>query len=223
MLHLCYASLEAGKKPFFEASIVTLANQHSEQLMPRILQLCDTNKITLKDLDLLACSSGPGSFTGLRISMSTLKGISVATGIPLVSIPTLEAYYHCVDQLSSAVLSVIDAKKQRFYAALFVDGRRVTPDLDAELPQLEALLSRYDEVLLTGPDASLLAHRLSPSLHVRVDAPGSLNLGPILCRLAQEQYLSQGADDIGKGPVYVRKSDAEIALQQTIHAMEEHT
>ncbi len=219
VMHLCYARIEQDQKPFFEARALTSGNQHSEWLVPIILDVCKRNDVRLQDLDLLVCTSGPGSFTGLRIAMSTFKGISLATGIPLVTIPTLQAYQACISSHPHPVLAVIDAKKKRFYAALFQHGERLTADLDLEVPQIESLLASHPEALLIGNDAPYLASRLSRT-HL-VDTTSLLNLSLVLCMLGKECFESRGADAMDSGPVYVRKSDAEIALQETIRSLEE--
>lgn len=222
VMHLCYARLEEGKKPYFDVEAARLGNQHSELLMPRILELCRRNFIKIKDLDLLVCTNGPGSFTGLRIAMSTLKGLSLGTGIPMVSIPTLDAYHACVSYYPGPVLVVMDAKKKRFYAALFVDGQRVTEDLDATGEQIQALLESHSKVLVAGSDGSLLKERL-PQLEHKLVVPGQefLDLSLTLCYLGLAKYQREGADSPTQGPVYVRKSDAEIALLETIRSLEE--
>ena len=63
--------------------------QHSEELLSEIKSILSESNISFKDLNLLVATRGPGSFTSLRIGFSTLKGISLALGIPLVSVPTL--------------------------------------------------------------------------------------------------------------------------------------
>ncbi|MDD3929972.1 MAG: tRNA (adenosine(37)-N6)-threonylcarbamoyltransferase complex dimerization subunit type 1 TsaB [Sphaerochaeta sp.] len=222
VMHLCYARLEEGKKPFFDVEAARLGNQHSELLMPRLIALCNRNSIHIKDLDLLVCTNGPGSFTGLRIAMSTFKGISLATGIPLVSIPTLDAYHACVRSCHDPVLFAMDAKKKRFYAALFVDGVRATEDLDATDEQILALLKPYQTVLVAGSDAALLKQRLPQIAHkLIVSEQENLDLSLFLCHLGLAKYQAQGADSLSQGPAYVRKSDAEIALLETIRSLEE--
>lgn len=218
-MHLCLARFDEGKKPFFEKQVLTSGNQHSELLVVRILSMCERNSIRLCDLDLLVCTSGPGSFTGLRIAMSTLKGISLGSHIPMVSISTLQAYQACNRSESQAILAVIDAKKKRFYAALFKDGVQLSPELDLEVGQIESLLAPYPDALLVGNDAAFLATKLSKPY--RFDEISHLNLSLVLCTLGKEKFERFGADDLGNGPLYVRKSDAEIALQQTISSLEE--
>ena len=84
---------------------------HSENLLGEIKAMTDRAKIALKDIDLLICTKGPGSFTGLRVGMATLKGISLASSSPLVSVPTLAVIEKSVSSLwKGPILSVIDAK-----------------------------------------------------------------------------------------------------------------
>ena len=219
VMHLCLARFEEGRKNSYEVRVLTSANKHSELLVPAILDLCEHNTIKLKELDLLVCTSGPGSFTGLRIAMSTLKGISLATGIPMVTIPTLEAYQGCISSYPHAILAVIDAKKKRFYTALFQNGKRLTPDLDLEINQIEDLLAMHPDALLTGSDAACLASKLSKPY--TVDESAQLNLSFVLCTLGKKRFEDFGAEALDCGPAYVRKSDAEIALQETIKSLEE--
>lgn len=219
ILHLGFACLEEGKQPFYDLEVCTTARGHSEVLMPRILDLLGRNNLALKDLDLLVCTKGPGSFTGLRIAMSTLKGISLALGTPLVSVPSLKAIASCNSTYPHEVLAVIDAKKKRFYAALFKGGKRLSEDLDIDADGIQAMLENLVDPLLCGSDAPLLASKLSVPCRVNADSHQLLPL--MLCRLGKARFEEQGSDSPDDGPVYIRKSDAEIALQETLKSLEE--
>ena len=102
---------------------------------------------------------------------------------------------------------------------MFQAGERLTPDLDLDPLQIEHLLAPYPETLLLGNDASLLASKLSK--RYAVDESSQLNLSLVLCMLGKRKFEQCGADEADRGPVYVRKSDAEIALQETISSLEE--
>ena len=87
---------------------------HSENLLGEIKSMTKRAGIELKDFELLICTKGPGSFTGLRVGMAGLKGISLASSAPLVSVPTLSVIDESVKSLwKGPVLSVIDAKKKK--------------------------------------------------------------------------------------------------------------
>ena len=207
----------------YEVQVIANGRRHSESLVPLMLDLCERNGLSFRDLDLLVCTNGPGSFTGLRIGMSALKGISLASGIPLCSVSTMDALFGCVSHHPGAVITAIDARKKRYYTALFNEGKRVSADLDVTGAEMETLLEGYPSLLVTGFDAASFAGKLtSYEGELLVDENLSMNLTLTLIRMGWEKFQKEGADDIGVGPTYVRKSDAELALQDKIRSMEEN-
>ncbi len=92
---------------------------HSERLMTSIEYVLKQSGYTIADMDFFAVAIGPGSFTGLRIGLSTVKGFSYATGKPIVSVPTLEALAHNFPFSQYPVCTMLDARKKEVYAALF--------------------------------------------------------------------------------------------------------
>jgi len=92
---------------------------HSERLLPAIDRALSDARIALEALGGIAVSIGPGSFTGLRIGLSTVKGLAYATGLPVVGVPTLEAMAWSLPAARWQVCPVLDARKQEVYAALF--------------------------------------------------------------------------------------------------------
>jgi tRNA threonylcarbamoyladenosine biosynthesis protein TsaB len=197
---------------------------HSENLVPAIIELLKKRNISLKDLDLLACTAGPGSFTGLRIAMSALKGISSATATPLVSVKTMDLLASFTNFYPGVRVVAIDARKKRFYIALYRGDKRLCPDLDCHESEVIEMLQGEDHVLITGPDSDLFSKKLIEAgiKDIRLDIDNSpKNIALQLAQLAAVQFEAQGADPIGSGPVYVRKSDAEIALEKRIQALRE--
>ncbi len=194
----------------------------SENLMGEIKSLLERAGITFKDLNLLVCTKGPGSFTGLRIAMAMMKGIALACDVPLVSVPTLSAIERTVSPLwKGPVLSIIDAKKKRFYYRLSENGEALTPDMDESTERIvEEVKALGKTVLLTGPDAAVFykkAKEADSSVAVILDPDTPRNLSSSLITLAEEIYAEKGADDIGEGPVYIRRSDAEeMLIQKTL-------
>ena len=206
----------------YETQIVANGTRHSESLVPLMLGLCERNGLSFKDLDLLVCTNGPGSFTGLRIGMSALKGISLARGIPLCSVSTMDALFGCASYFPGAIIPVIDARKKRFYTALYAEGKRQSADLDVTVAEMEALMEGYASILITGFDGVAFAEKItSYKGKIFVDEKLSANLPLTLIKMGYEKFQKEGADDIGVGPTYVRKSDAELALQEKIRSMEE--
>lgn len=96
---------------------------HSEVLLPAVNLLCEATGLTVRDIDLFACTTGPGSFTGLRIGLSTTKGLALATEKPVVGISTLEALAHNAGGSPWALCPMLDARKDQVYAAVYRQGR----------------------------------------------------------------------------------------------------
>ena len=203
----------------YEERLVNGNFSHSEDLLLEIENLLLRAKKELKDLDVLICTRGPGSFTGLRVGMATLKGFASALDIPLVSVGTLEAIEKSVDFFSGKIISVLDAKKKRFYLRVSENNNVLLSDLDGNVNDILPVLNAGDTVLVTGPDAELFASKLSASLdslNIIIDNKAPRNLSKAMIELGLKQLEEIGADDIGQGPVYIRRSDAEEALLKRI-------
>lgn len=206
--------------------------QHSERLVPTITELCRDAGITTKDIELLACTRGPGSFTGLRIGMSALKGMAYALSRPLVSVSTMEVLANTVICFDGAIVTVMDAKKQRWYLAAFEKktedaATRIMPDTDGTEADLLKVLESYEKVLVTGPDAALFSPVLKSiygdSKVIITDTAWNKAVSVSLIECALRKLGNDGPDDIGQGPVYLRKSDAEIALEERKNKIGEKT
>lgn len=94
------------------------ANTHSTKLMPLIDSLLKSLNITINDIDLFACGIGPGSFTGIRIGVSTIKAFADVTGKPVVGVTSLEALATACSE-DGIICSLIDAKHDNLYFGLF--------------------------------------------------------------------------------------------------------
>jgi tRNA threonylcarbamoyladenosine biosynthesis protein TsaB len=184
-------------------------------LLKEVQSILSRAKIELKDLDLLICTKGPGSFTGIRVGMVTMKGFSSALAIPLVSIGTLEAIEVAASLYNGPILSVIDAKKKRFYQRLSISGEVIVPDSDMAPEDIIDALKNFDEILVTGPDAALFREKIlaiDPTINLVLDNAVPRNLAKAMLKLGLERLSTVGPDDIGEGPIYIRRSDAEEAL-----------
>lgn len=203
----------------YEERLINGNFSHSEDLLSEIKSLLGRAGLEIKDLGLLIVTKGPGSFTGLRVGMASMKGFSSALSIPLVSVPTLDAIREAVSVYDKAVVSVIDAKKKRFYISMHYGEEKIIEDRDGNPEDVIDEMRKYPEVLITGPDAKAFAEKvlaIDPSLNAIVDADAPRNLSKAILRLGERKYRQQGADDIGEGPVYIRRSDAEEALLRRI-------
>ncbi|WP_273565792.1 tRNA (adenosine(37)-N6)-threonylcarbamoyltransferase complex dimerization subunit type 1 TsaB [Maribacter halichondriae] len=101
-------------------------HSHSEQLHVLIAEVLQMASVNMNEIDAIAVSKGPGSYTGLRIGVSAAKGLCFALDIPLISIPTLESMANQGNMLNyDFIVSVLDARRMEVYSAIFDDGIEV--------------------------------------------------------------------------------------------------
>ncbi len=184
--------------------------KHSENLALEIKNIVQTARIGMKDIDLIVCPEGPGSFTGLRIGLSTAKGISYALNKPYVTVPTLDMMAYGKEYFEGIVLPVLDARKKRFYAALYKKGKRISDFLDASQETLSLLLSEISGVLVTGADADVFY--IASGKQYPLDPDFKRGYARYLLPLGKERFEQKGPAPEGQGPLYLRKSEAEIGI-----------
>lgn len=189
---------------------------HAVSLLSLIADVLDAGGCTVRDLDAVGVSSGPGSFTGLRIGLSVAKGFAYATGARLVAVPTLEALARTVAGHGGIICPLLDARKGELYAACFESSsrglQRLTDDL---LLTPEALLERLSTPCVILGDgvtayATLLRSRLGAAATLLpCDSHGPR--GGVIAAMARERLRAGGADDPSRlEPMYIRPSEAEI-------------
>lgn len=182
---------------------------HSERLMAAIDQLLSDAGWTARDLEGIAVTVGPGSFTGLRVGLSTVKGLALALSIPVAAVPTLDAMAAMLPFASLPVCPVLDARKREVYASLYRwDGLGMRRQWEYLAIAPDELARRLDELVIVvgdGADAisSPFARHVRPPR--RGPAPGVVGaLGH--ARLAIGDTVT-AADLL---PIYLRPSEAEL-------------
>ena len=197
------------------------AHSHADTLPTLVERVLTDAGCTIEQLDGLAVSIGPGSFTGLRIGLAFAKGVAFAGRLPLVPVPTLEALAWVADAApGETVCAALDARKREVYAAFFriePGGRpaRLTPDAALSPAALDARLEKG--TILVGDAAEVYADVLGTRATVRPFASHHPS-GGVVARLGTEQLLAGRAarPEAGLGalePVYVRPADAELPQQ----------
>lgn len=182
---------------------------HSERLMAAVDRVLGDVRWTVQDLAALVVAVGPGSFTGLRIGISTVKGLAFALSLPVAGVPTLDAMAAMLPFASLPVCPVIDARKGEVYAALYRwDGRAMRRESDYLAVSPDDLSARLREPTIVVGDAG--ASVASP--HVRL-APAARRLPSAACvgQLGLERLRrgeSVAAADLA--PLYLRPSEAEL-------------
>ncbi|AEF83460.1 tRNA (adenosine(37)-N6)-threonylcarbamoyltransferase complex dimerization subunit type 1 TsaB [Leadbettera azotonutricia] len=202
---------------------IDAGSRHSELLMELIDWLFKSAGLKKEELELVACMKGPGSFTGLRIAYAAAKGLSLALGIPMAAVPTLDCIAYPFSIWPGLAIPCIDAKKSCFYAALYRGGKRLTDYLDASPETLaEAIAGTHDETLLKEPIALCGpgAEMLFPLIARILEKPERLAIFPLfrrgnslsLLELVQMNDILHYREREFSGPLYLRKSDAELSL-----------
>ena len=191
---------------------------HSERLMTVIHDALRQSYLKISDIDVFGVSIGPGSFTGLRIGLSTAKGFSYATKKPIVSVPSLEAFAWNFPYSAYPVCPMFDARKKEIYAAVFRwkenDFERVV-DEASFIPS--ALLERLEGPVLFAGEGALLyqetirriagENALFPPPHTMVPSPA--NVAYLCLRKALRRDFSEPLSLV---PLYIRKSEAEVKM-----------
>ncbi|MEA5010397.1 MAG: tRNA (adenosine(37)-N6)-threonylcarbamoyltransferase complex dimerization subunit type 1 TsaB [Angelakisella sp.] len=195
---------------------------HSQTLLPMTEQLLHTSGETLAGVELLAVSVGPGSFTGLRIGISAVKGIAMGANKPCVAVSTLEALAYNLCGFEGIAASVMDARCGQVYCALFhlEDGRvsRICPDSAMTIADLGKILGEEKKPVFLVGDGAMLCYNI-----LLENVPG-LRLAPPHLRLqraasvgacAWQQYERQGAVSAAAlAPTYLRLPQAERELKR---------
>lgn len=136
---------------------------HSVTLLPLIKQVSEGTGLTPEEIDAVAVSNGPGSFTGVRIGVATAKGIAQPTGKKCVPVSTLEAIAYPLFDSDCIAVSVMDARCNQVYFALFrcANGRmiRLTEDDAITLDALSDILKGYNEKLILIGDGADISYK----------------------------------------------------------------
>lgn len=206
-------ALKCGEKVIYREILDGF--KHSENLSPLIDEILKVAGLTCGDLDLMICSRGPGSFTGLRIGMATLKGISMALDIPLVSVPTLDLYAYGKDEFDGVVIPAIDARKRCFYISINRNGNRESEYLDISPDDISRILKNENKVLITGVNAPELYNILNDD-KIILDNSFNSRYAEVLIEIGLNYFNKYGADSDDQGPLYIRKSEAEIELEKRL-------
>jgi tRNA threonylcarbamoyladenosine biosynthesis protein TsaB len=189
---------------------------HTEVLLSALDQLLILTGKTLAEVDLLACTVGPGSFTGLRIGVSTVKGLALAMSRPVVGVSTLEALAMNVSPTSRLICPLIDAGNNQVYAGLFrIEPSGVPQAVTSEkLIDITRFLKDLDqeEIVFLG-DGAVLHEELIDKTHRGIVCGSDQQrlLGSAVGLIGLRRYRSGSVlDTLTFTPRYLRLSEAEI-------------
>lgn len=188
---------------------------HSQSIMPMVDAALNTARITARDVDLFAAVVGPGSFTGVRIGVSTIKAMAHATGKPCIGVNALETLAAGTGGFDGVICPILDARAQQVYGAVFAPGfppERLMQDEAMKLTEyLDAVASISDRALFIGDGAvsfaSVIKERMGDGacfapVHlssIRAGAAASIAL----------HNAEKAGDYLSLEPLYLRAPQAE--------------
>ena len=190
-------------------------NTHSETLLPMIENVMSALSLNIKDVDSFAVSEGPGSFTGVRIGVATVKGLAFASGKPCIGVSTLEALAYNLRSHKGIIVPVMNARRSQVYTAIFEsDGNdivRLLPDSAIAISELDELLCKYEQnVYLCGDGYDITVEGFEKTTVCHVPERLRLQSGASVANVALKKYKNgEFCSDKELGVQYLRPSQAE--------------
>ena len=203
-------ALARGDEQKFEliASAPVEGGTFSAQLIPQIARLLSEKNLKKSDIDAFAAATGPGSFTGLRIGLTAVKGLAEILQKPIAAVSVLEA---CVLKSSikyedARVFSALDAQRNEVYLGEYMLNKGRASRIDELLVTRDEFMKRVQGKVAVSPDEDLV--RIARSAVVlRIERPTSADIARIgLQKIARGEKVSVEELDAN----YIRRSDAEI-------------
>ena len=202
---------------------VNAGNTHSVTLLPMIEHMLKMTGVELDDIDMFAASVGPGSFTGVRIGCSAIKGLAFGRDIPCVGVSTLEALAHNLSGCGGIICPAMNARRGQVYTAIFEDTaegiKRLTPDMAIAVTELSEMLSSFEgEVRFCG-DGYSLVEGLS---EYKTSEPMRLQSAVSVATVAEALYNATEDKSVftasALNPTYLRKPQAEREREERLKA-----
>jgi tRNA threonylcarbamoyladenosine biosynthesis protein TsaB len=188
--------------------------------MTEIDKVLKQSGLHMSDIDAFAVAIGPGSFTGLRIGLSTIKGFSYSTGRPIVSVPTLDAFAWNFPFSRYPVCTLLDARKKEVYAALFKWEENGFAKLKNEQPVKinqfleDVKMLSNEQIIFAGEGAVLYQSEIIRQMSNRAifASPEKMVLSPSNVAFLALQKAKRGefSEPVSLVPFYIRRSEAEI-------------
>lgn len=195
---------------------------HSQKLMPLIDETFKDANLSLDDIDLLACSQGPGSFTGIRIGISTVKAFADVKNIPIIGVTSLESLAYNIEN-DGLIATIIDAKHDNVYFALYdlsdKNYKTIVEPTSGVISNYIPLLKQYDEkITFVGDGAVVHKDLISNEINDCEFATDEQNVQTSISigKCAYNKYNCEGyVKEYSVSPIYLKKSQAEINLENS--------
>ena len=203
--------------------------EHSVILMEKIEMLLNDCNIDISEVDGFVVSKGPGSFTGLRIGMATVKGLSMGSNKPYLSISSLDALAYSLINFDGIICPIMDALRDSVFTCMYKSSNgelsKIIDYSALSLDELVEILQEKDEsVIFTGDGVYKYKEYLLEKLPNAKFAPNHLSVvkSSALGELGMELLRQGQCDDINSSPLYLKKPQAERELEQRMKMQNGH-
>ncbi|MFY9435741.1 MAG: tRNA (adenosine(37)-N6)-threonylcarbamoyltransferase complex dimerization subunit type 1 TsaB [Limnochordia bacterium] len=187
-------------------------NGHSERIIPAVEQLLADSGLKLEDMAAFAVVTGPGSFTGIRVGLATIKGFAYSLGKPIIPVTAIEALAWQFQNFPHLICPIIDARRREVFTQLFRGGMPVQAAVNCKLSDLLRDLAAVDEpILFVGQGALDFQEDLAQLPQAVFPTSEQIGLRPGSVAGLGLNRLRQGAGQTWYEvlPFYMRKSSAE--------------
>lgn len=197
-----------------DENILDDGKTHSENLMPLVDELLKRNNIDISQIEMIACTVGPGSFTGIRIGVSCIKAIAEVLKIKVASVTSLEVLAQNIENTDIKV-SIIDARNNQVYCGIFdKENNKIGEYIADDINKVIEKLKEYNNITVTG-NGSIIHKELLESSIENIKFSDENRQLPYACgkvgyKKFQKNELCTPDELI---PIYLRKSQAERMKQ----------
>ena len=192
-------------------------NTHSETLLPMVKHLLSTLNVSIQQIDAYAVSNGPGSFTGVRIGVATVKGLAFGKDKKCVEVSTIEALAENLEGFNGVVCPIMNARRGQVYTGAFLNGNRIIDDTCMMLCDLIPMLEKYNEpIYFVGDGYSLIENMQISNLKVTPEMlryQNAFSVGKIAYRRLQDELYTT---DKALSVEYLRKPQAEREREEKL-------
>ena len=221
----CDTSTKVGSIALLEGDVITAesmllsdGNSHSRRILDDIAHMLQSRKMTPADIDLIVSSVGPGSFTGVRIAMASMKGLALSLNRPMVGVSSLLALATPHLGKTAPVMAALDAKKNEVYAAFYDSSGNelIAPTISSpnEFANQVASICSTGPVLAVGEGITAWRQAFLAALPQRITFAAAHENYVKAAVMAVLGSKLPHADVATLEPMYLRRSEAEIKLQK---------
>ena len=192
-------------------------NTHSETLLPMVKHLMTTLNVANDQIDAYAVSNGPGSFTGVRIGVATIKGLAFGKNKKCVEVSTIEALAENLEGFDGIVCPIMNARRGQVYTGAFLNGKRIIDDTCMMLSDLISMLEAYNEsIYFVGDGYSLIQDKEIANLKTTPEMLRYQNAYSV-GKIAYRKLLNEEAvTDKSLSVEYLRKPQAEREREEKL-------